>query len=492
MKRPDFENVARAASPRGRELRRANLATLALCALTGLDARLAAQASTAAPAPEPELKAAAEQKPWRLDDAIETPDWLKFSGSVRVRYEGIEGQFRALNIAGSRRLNTSDHMMVMRTLLRTDLDFDTFGGVVELIDSRHFGAGTGSFLNTTVVNPIDFLQAHATLNVDDVNGGKAIVRVGRYTMDIGSRRLSARNRYRNTINAFDGIDAVWSGPNSEKLRAFWNLPVRRRPADFQSLVDNDPNMDNQTSLSQFFGVTYERELAGRKFELYALGLNEHGSNTRRRKYFTPGGRIVSDKKVGCFDYEWEAAMQFGERGAPGAELDHLAYFTHIALGYTFDAAWKPRVQIAFDYASGDSDGTDSDSGRFDTLFGARRWEYGPTGIYGAIARSNISSPDVRVQVKPNRTTTGFFAWRGLWLAQSGDTWTTARLTDNAGNAGNFVGHQIETRWRFNLPPKSLRLEVGAAHLFAGDFIENVAQSRGDDTTYAYAQVAFTF
>ena len=435
---------------------------------------------------------ASKPKPWRLDEALDTPDWLKLSGSVRLRYEGIEGQFRALNIAGSRGLNNSDHLMVMRTTLRADLDFERAGGTLELIDSRHFGAGTGSFLNTTVVNPIDFLQAHAQLNVDDVADGKAVVRVGRYTMDIGSRRLTARNRYRNTINAFDGIDAVWTGEDRAKLRAFWNLPVRRRPADFSSLVDNDPEFDSQTSDSQFFGVTWERKFEETKLELYALGLDESGSNTRRRKYYTPGGRIVSDKKVNSFDYEWEAAVQFGERGAPGSELDHFAYFTHLAVGYTFDAPWTPRLVLAFDYASGDSDPTDGDSGRFDTLFGARRWEYGPTSIYGAIARSNISSPDIRIQVKPNDTTTGFLAWRGLWLAEGGDTWTTARLTDNAGAANNFVGHQIEARARFNILPKSLLLEIGAAHFFAGDFMENVAQSRGEDSTYAYAQVAFTF
>ncbi len=476
-----------------------DFAKLGVSRCLALSFALAAIAGATATAQDPATKGSTESsKPWRLDDALDTAAWLKLSGSVRVRYEGIEGQFRARNIGGARLVRNSDHLMVSRSLLKAEADFDDVGASVELIDARHYGAGVGSFLNTTIINPIDVLQGFGELRFDDGQEGTLHVRAGRETIDIGSRRLVARNRFRNTINAFDAIDVEWKpkaaagGKGMRSLRAFWSLPVRRKPTDFAGLLDNDVEMDNETSHSQFFGAFFDTELGNATFEAYALGLLEFGSSTARRRYYTPGFRVFSKRAKNEVDFEVESALQFGDRFQGGREVDHFAQFVHMAIGYTFDAAWQPRVQFAYDFASGDSNPSDNKSGRFDTLFGARRWEYGPTGIFGAIARSNLSSPELRLEVKPDARCDAMFAWRGIWLAQGRDQWTTARLTDSTGLTSNFVGHQIEGRVRYNLVPKSLLFDVGAAHVFAGDFMNDVAQSRGEDSTYVYAQLNFTF
>src|SRR5690606_18610047 len=119
--------------------------------------------------------------------------------------------------------------------------------------------------------------------------------------------------------------------------------------------------------------------------------------TRNRKLVTPGLRILRKAKPAQLDLEIEGAFQQGSsRASTSAEdttrLDHLAFFFHGALGYTLELPWHPRILAEYDYASGDADPNDRAFGRFDTLYGARRFDFGPTGMYGAFARSNINSP----------------------------------------------------------------------------------------------------
>lgn len=51
-------------------------------------------------------------------------------------------------------------------------------------------------------------------------------------MDIGSLRLVARNKFRNVINAFSGID--WQRKlDDEVLRAFYTFPVQHLLREFK-------------------------------------------------------------------------------------------------------------------------------------------------------------------------------------------------------------------------------------------------------------------
>src|SRR3546814_15342833 len=110
-----------------------------------------------------------------------------------------------------------------------------------------------------------------------------------------------------------------------------------------------------------------------------------------RHIFTPGFRVFSDPEPGHADYELEAAYQFGDirasSTADAAKLDVSAYFVHAEVGYQFKAPWSPRVSVEYDLASGDKRGRNY--GRFDSIYGQRRSDFGPTGIYGRLGRNNI-------------------------------------------------------------------------------------------------------
>jgi hypothetical protein len=109
-------------------------------------------------------------------------------------------------------------------------------------------------------------------------------------------------------------------------------------------------------------------------------------------------------------------------------------------------------------------------------------------MWGAIARSNLHSPGVRVEVAPHHTLDAFAAYRAVWLASPRDAWTTAPLVDRSGASGAFVGHQLEARVRWSPLPRNVTLEVGGAWLAQGAFLKSVPGARGSDSVYAYAQL----
>lgn len=414
-------------------------------------------------------------QPFRLDQWLGTPGNFRISGSERIRYEGLDGQFRNTNT------RDVEDQVFSRLLLRADYTHEQLGATVEGIDARAWNTKADSFANTTTVNTFDILQA----NVSWKSGDGHSVTVGRYTMDIGSRRLSARNRYRNTINSFNGVRWDYRGEDGYEAGAFWNTPTIRRPASRALLVDNEHEWDRQSLDFQFFGVHATQGIDERSdVQVYLLGLSDHRPGLTSRDLTTAGFRYLVPAAPGRMFGETEIAYQFGGRGTE----DVAAYFAHGAVGKQFDYAMKPKLSFALDVASG-NDSADPDWNRFDTLFGARRWEYGPTGIYGAIGRRNIVSPEIRLVVKPADKLTVMVAARTLRLASADDGWREAGDTTGT---GSDVGDQVECRIRWDVLPKSLRLEGGAAYFSGSTFRETSTIGRPTDTNYFYFQASWTF
>ena len=426
-------------------------------------------------------------RPFRVGEFFGAPDWFRVDGELRLRWEGITGQFRS-----AARLDDSDNVLFQRTLLDMAADFETVAVGVEIIDARHYGGSRGSALNNNSVDTLDLLQAYGEVRLGPLGCGDHRLRVGRTTMDLGSRRLAARNRFRNTIEAFTGADWLWRA-DAASLRVFWTLPVGRRPDDIGSLVDNEIELDNEDLDRQFFGGFFEGQWCdGHRYEVYAFGLLEN-ENARERELLTPGVRFYRPPQPSNLDYEYEGAIQFGtvKPTGTGSSLDHRAWFQHASLGYTFEGDLRPRLRLALDYASGDRRPGDGDNERFDTLFGQPR-EYGPTGLYTAVVRSNILSPDVRLFVTPRPDLRAMLAWRGIWLASKKDAWTTAGVRDPSGDSGRHVGQQLEGLVRWDVIPDSVRFECGGAYLFAGKLSRNAPGGQDTDTAYGYAELTFSF
>lgn len=436
--------------------------------------------------------AGAADPPWRLGATPGLPKTLTLSGQHRMRYETLDGQFRNGRVGG-------DQALMFRTSLLAEINFDKFRIGVEGLDSRVALADSGTPLGNTDVNPLDLLQAYVELPVTDlfVNGSTSILRGGRMTLDLGSRRLVARNSFRNTINAFTGIDWQWTGPAQNRFRVFYSLPVQRL-VDGNPL-DNDPEFDRQDTDVQLWGLYYApaRLPWGDHGEVYLLGLHEDDSTvlqTSNRELETVGIRLDRSPAAGRFDYQLESIYQFGESRATVAtsdvtDLDHFAHFQHAEIGYTVASPWSPQLLLQYDYASGDDRGGDGDNNRFDTLYGARRFDFGPTSLWGAFGRANLSTPGLRLNLKPDANLNAFLALRGFWLADSDDAWTTAGIKNPSGSRESFIGTQIEASLRWDIIPKSVQVELGGAWLSAGELM---SQAGKGDAAYFFSQWVVLF
>ena len=86
-------------------------------------------------------------------------------------------------------------------------------------------------------------------------GDRLHMAMGRMTIDAGSRRLIARNSFRNTINAFSGLHATWQGSDGSELQALFVQPVQRKPSDFSSLENNDNELDTDSGDVRLWGCS---------------------------------------------------------------------------------------------------------------------------------------------------------------------------------------------------------------------------------------------
>ncbi len=406
---------------------------------------------------------------------------LRIGLEHRTRIEYLDHDYRAEGVDGTAALS-------LRTLLSVEAHRDRWFGGLELIDARVY-ATDGAPLNTTFVDPLDLLQAYAGLRADTFE-----LRAGRLTIDLGSRRLVARNAFRNTINAFTGLDLSWHR-GAGTLRLVTAVPVERAPSDLPGITANALALDRETFSTIMTAVHGQATTAGVTGEAYALGLHERDGDvpTRNRRLISVGVRAVRKPARGALDVDVELIGQWGTvrettAATDTTDLDHRAWFAHLEVGGSPALALQPRIAVLYDHATGDRQAGDADSQRFDPLFGARRFELGPAGLFGVLARSNVISPGLRISLVPRTGLDVIAMHRLFWLQSGTDAWTTAGIRDVSGAAGSYVGTVTELQVRWSVMPRHLTVDVGGAILDRGTFARLAPQTREAAAAYGYAQV----
>jgi hypothetical protein len=428
-----------------------------------------ALAAEAAPPGRPTRRETADQvligeKPsWdrHLHGWLRLPDWLDVGIEHRTRLEVMTEPWRPGE-------EDTNQQLPQRTRLRIGVDPLPWARfLVEFEDARTHFDGQREFTGNTI-DETDVLQLLATVGTRDLLGSglRGDLHVGRLTMDFGSRRLVARNRYRNTTNSFEGVHLRLASGDAWRARAFVVRPVERRE------VQRNKRLSEQL----FWGSAFESDaLPWLRAEIYYFGLDDDDA---RRDLHTFGARARREPAKRVFDYQIEAIGQLGRVQG----RDRRAGSGHAQMGYTLALPWAPRPVARLDYASGSDDpgGTDHS---FDPLYGARRFDFGPTGIFGAFRRANLVSAGAELSLAPRADLKLRVTVRHWMLAQGRDAFSGSGLRDPSGDSGRALGQDLELAAQWS-PRPWVAVEAVYDRWWKGSYLDRVpGAGSGNDSDY---------
>ncbi|MEQ1579013.1 MAG: alginate export family protein [Steroidobacteraceae bacterium] len=439
--------------------------------------------------------AEAAPKPWNLHDAVGAPANLQLSGSIRTRLETLSGQSRV-------GLDPRFNLVSLRSNVFAEYYQDWFRIGGELWDSRAYPQEPTSGVGSNDVNALEFVQAYvgADFGAPFGKGSSATAQLGRFVLNLGSRRVVAADDYRNTTNGYSGLRVDLKSAGGASATLIYTEPQVRLPDALPGVLRNDVKLDRESSDLVLWGgiAAVPKLLPFATIEGSWFGVRERDRPdlaTRDRNLHTGGLRLFRDPKAGTVDFELEGIHQTGtvraSTAANAALLDVSASFYHVEAGYQWAAGSKPHLAFEYDYASGD-DG-DAKFGRFDTLFGMRRGDLAPSGLYNAIGRTNLQALGLRLEATPTARLDYMASYRALWLASRTDSFSTTGVRDATGRSGDFGGHQFDGRLRYWVIPRSLRFEVDAVILAKGRFLDRAPNApQTGDTRFLSVNITSQF
>lgn len=406
------------------------------------------------------------------------PAWLAFHGSQRTRYETIDHRYGPSEVGG-------DQQLAFRSRLQVAATWPSLWGMAEVEDARITLHDSASTINAAHETGVKMLQFHVGARRRNVwgLGLDAQIEVGRFSRDFGDRRVLARQVDRNATSAFDGAIARVG-------RKAWNvqgLYLRPRIYAYPSL-----DIDERFRGLSIGGVyASSTRLRAMNADVYLLRLTDGPGATAAttRQMTIPGVRLLGQIGTGGrLDYEVEAVGQTGRVGG----LPHRASLVHAQTTYQWPKVmWRPRLFAIYDHATGDADPTDRKSGTYDPLFGARRFELGPSGVYLLVARTNISSPAVQLSLRPTSSAELTIQERHVRLASARERWRSSNLWDPTGAAGTDIGWQTDVRLRYRWR-QYFELDTAFVVLREGEFPRRLRPSGSGYTTFLTTAVEVRF
>lgn len=397
-----------------------------------------------------------------LEDQLNTPDWLTFSGSHRTRFEVLNGRnvfnVNPLNIGSLTNQNgdvfvdnqflSSDTivgLISLQTSIFAKADFGRVAVTAELMDSRSYTPvsydasfdGRGRETAGNVLDPfnrpdpargilaqsnaVEPIQAHVSFRFPNKN---LELDIGRFTMHLGSGRLVGRSDFRSTINSFHGVRLNKQFGDAGDFTFFYTLPYSKRRLEFQNQI----SYDVPDKRRHFWGIHYAHrqvfddasieafvygKLGDRRCSSFQLRVFCGGPSLRGQQ-ITPGVRIYREKALGAIDFEFEGAAQYSTESSLSLQENRTAFFAHGEVGKFLHAPSRLHMLFMFDIATGREEAFQPVESEFpfpismrtgfpafDPLFGVFDKDFGPEGLYGVFSRTDLISPAMRLSAEPN-------------------------------------------------------------------------------------------
>ena len=398
--------------------------------------------------------------------------YLSFGGEIRERFEGFENN-PLFGLTGLK----SDNYLLHRALLHADLHANEyFRAFVQIGHHRVFGKEGAT--TPTEEGGVDLQQAFAEVTLPLAEPKENLgLRVGRQEIALGSQRLVSVREGPNIRQSFDAARGTYTnGPVS--VTAFASHPVTIGQDDF------DDNSDNAQRFWGVYGVTPIG--GGLNADLYYLGLDRDmarfAEGAGREQRHSIGTRLWGKREA--VDYNFEFVYQFGEFG----QGDISAWTVASDTGYTLaEYAWKPRLALRADVASGDRKRGDGNLNTFNALF--------PRGSYFAenalIGPANFIDIHPYVSITPIPPLTLSAGADFLWRQNTNDAiyrQPNIPIAGTAGNGDSYTGTQPYVMATWQMDPHT-SLTATYVHFDAGQAIKAVG---GGDNDYVGGWLSYRF
>jgi hypothetical protein len=236
-----------------------------------------------------------------------------------------------------------------------------------------------------------------------------------------------------------------------------------------------------------------------------LGTAKHSNQIRHNI----GARI--EMRKGNFDAINETIYQFGQMGDNGGTngsnfgndryLHISAWATRNWIGYThYEWAWKPRLALNFDYASGDGRANCTIGGNtecktantFENMYPTNHLHMGYMDVQ---AWKNMLSYSVNLQFRPTRDDHVEVWFSSFNLANTKDNWYRATqgvyVFSKTNNTTRHIGDEIDIAWTHIFMDGKLSFQAVYGYMFSGDYIaENLGTNANQN--WAYVQLWMNF